>query len=49
MCFISQNYYCADYVYFKLPGLPGWEEYVQKVRKSSVNELIQLIEKQNTN
>jgi len=34
MYFIQQKYYHADYGYFKLPALPGWEEYVQKERKT---------------
>jgi hypothetical protein len=46
---MQQKYYRADYGYFKLPVLPGWEEYFQKIRISSENELIQLIEKRNTN
>ena len=33
MFYIQQKYYCADYGYFKLPALPGWKEYVQKLRK----------------
>ena len=45
---MQQEYYRADYGYFKLPALPGREEYVQKVRISSQNELIQLIEKRKT-
>jgi hypothetical protein len=43
---MQQEYYRADYGYFKLPALPEWETYVQKIIKSSENELIQLIEKQ---
>jgi len=42
---MQQKYYHADYVQFNLPVLQGWKEYVQKVRISSENELIQLIEK----
>ena len=32
---MQQKYYHADYGYFKLPALPGWGKYVQKVTKSS--------------
>ncbi len=32
--FSAPVYYRADYVPFKSPALPGWEEYVQKVRKT---------------
>jgi hypothetical protein len=35
MFYMQQKYYRADYGHFKLPVLPGWEEYVQKVTKSS--------------
>jgi hypothetical protein len=35
---MQQEYYRADYGHFKLPALPGWEEYVQKVKKSSENK-----------
>ena len=38
MYFMQQRYYRADYDLFKLPALPGWEEYVKKVKKSSKNE-----------
>jgi len=31
MFYMRQVNYNADYVYFKLPGLPGCEDYVQKV------------------
>jgi hypothetical protein len=40
---MQQKYYRADYGHFKLPVLPGWEEYIQELRISSENELIQLI------
>jgi|BarGraNGADG00312_1021997.scaffolds.fasta_scaffold14739_1 hypothetical protein len=49
MCCTEEEYYRADYGYFKLPALPGWKEYVQKVRISSENELFQLFEKRKTN
>jgi hypothetical protein len=48
MCCMEQEYYRADYGQFKLPALPEWEEYVQKVKKSSENELFQRIEKRKT-
>jgi hypothetical protein len=35
MFYTRQKYYHADFGYFKLSALPGWEEYVQKVKKSS--------------
>jgi hypothetical protein len=35
---MQQKYYRADYGYFKLPVLPGWEEFAQKVKKSSENK-----------
>jgi hypothetical protein len=35
---MQQKYYHADYVHFKLPALPGCEEYVQKVTKKSKNK-----------
>ena len=34
MCYMQQEYYHADYGVLKLPALTGWEEYVQKVRKT---------------
>jgi len=43
---MQQKCYRADYGQFKLPALPGWGEYVQKVRKLSKNELSQQFEKQ---
>jgi hypothetical protein len=30
---MQQEYYRADYGYFKLPALPGLKEYVQKCKK----------------
>ena len=38
MFYTQQKYYHTDYGYLILPGLPGEEEYVQKVKKSSENE-----------
>jgi hypothetical protein len=49
MFYMQQKYYRADYGHFKLPVLPGWEEYAQKVKKSSENEYTQCIEKRKTN
>ncbi len=30
MYYIKQKYYHADNGHYKLPALPGWEDYVQK-------------------
>jgi hypothetical protein len=38
MSFIQQKYYRVDYGHFKLPALPEWGAYVQKVRKTRKNE-----------
>jgi hypothetical protein len=35
---MQQEYYRADYGYFKLPALPGWETYVQKARKTAKSD-----------
>jgi hypothetical protein len=35
---MQQKYYRADYGHFKLPVLPGWEVYAQKVKKVSESE-----------
>ena len=35
---MPQIFYHADYRYFKLPALPGWEKYAQKVEKSFKKE-----------
>ena len=45
MCYMEQEYYRADYGYFKLPALPGWEKYVQKVSKTRENRQNQFIKK----
>ena len=43
---MQQKYYRADYGHFKSPALTGWEAYVQKITKTSQNELSQQFEKQ---
>ena len=45
---MQRENYRADYGHFKLPALPGWEEYVPKVKKLSKNKYNQLIEKRKT-
>jgi len=40
---MRQKYHDADFVYFKIPALPGWKEYIQKSAKSIKNDKIRLI------
>jgi len=35
---MQQKYYRVDYWQFKLPALPGWEEYVLNVRKTAKSD-----------
>ena len=42
---MQQMFYKADCGYFKLLALAGWEEYVQKVKKTTENWQKNLINK----